>query len=104
MPSHSGRQTARKIGRPSQRTSNPARDPGARMKEQTEMGERGYRVGLGQILVEGGRPAVSLDRAVGVIAEAPGRGGRLVVLPECLDLGWADPTARDLARPIPGPS
>jgi predicted amidohydrolase len=25
-----------------------------------------------------------------------------VVLPECLDLGWADPCARDLAQPIPG--
>jgi predicted amidohydrolase len=68
------------------------------------MGERGYRVGLGQILVEGGRPDANLDRAVGVVAEAAGRGCRLVVLPECLDLGWADPSACDLARPIPGPS
>lgn len=26
-----------------------------------------------------------------------------MVLPECLDLGWGDPAARDLAQPIPGP-
>src|SRR5213076_546931 len=26
-----------------------------------------------------------------------------VVLPECLDLGWTHPSARDLAQPIPGP-
>jgi predicted amidohydrolase len=30
-------------------------------------------------------------------------GCRLVVLPECLDLGWTDPSARELARPVPGP-
>ena len=44
------------------------------------MGDRGYRVGLAQILVEGGRPDDNLDRA-----EA--EGCRLVVLPECMDLG-----------------
>ena len=65
---------------------------------------RSYRVGMAQVLVEGGRPDANLDRAVGVVAEAAGRGCRLVVLPECLDLGWADPSARDLARPIPGSS
>jgi predicted amidohydrolase len=27
----------------------------------------------------------------------------IVVLPECLDLGWTDPAARELAQPIPGP-
>lgn len=63
----------------------------------------GYTVGMGQILVEGGRPADNLRRAVGAVAEAAARGCRLVVLPECLDLGWTDPSARELARPIPGP-
>src|SRR5262245_20304632 len=71
------------------------------MREE-KMGERGYRVGMAQILVEGGQPDANLGRAVRVIAEAAESGCRLVVLPECLDLGWTDPSARDLARPIPG--
>lgn len=62
-----------------------------------------YRVGMGQILVEGGRPEANLRRAADAIRAAAERGCRLVVLPECLDLGWTDPSARELAVPIPGP-
>src|SRR4051812_17424963 len=67
------------------------------------MSECRYRASMAQILVEGGRPEANLGRAVEAIGEAAARGCRLVVLPECLDLGWTDPSARDLARPIPGP-
>lgn len=62
-----------------------------------------YRVGMGQILVECGMPEANLDRAQAAIAEAADSGCRLVVLPECLDIGWTDPSARELAEPIPGP-
>jgi predicted amidohydrolase len=62
-----------------------------------------YLAAMAQILVEGGRPDANLARAVRAIAKAAARGCRLVVLPECLDLGWTDPSARELARPIPGP-
>ena len=62
-----------------------------------------YRVGLGQIRVDPGEPDANLARAAAVISDAAYRGCRLVVLPECLDLGWADPCARELAQPIPGP-
>ena len=58
---------------------------------------------MAQILVEGGRPEANVDRAVGRIQEAAARKCRLVVLPECMDLGWTDPSARTLAQPIPGP-
>src|SRR5262249_50874429 len=71
--------------------------------EDQGMARASYRVGLAQILVEGGRPDANLDRAVDAVHQAAARGCRLVVLPECLDLGWTDPSARDLARPIPGP-
>ncbi|WP_165247470.1 carbon-nitrogen hydrolase family protein [Paludisphaera soli] len=64
---------------------------------------RGHRVGMAQILVEGGRPEANLERAASAIGEAAAKGCRLVVLPECLDLGWTDPSARERARPIPGP-
>src|SRR3954453_21770035 len=67
------------------------------------MGDRGYRAGMAQVLVEGGRPDDNLGRAGGASGRAAAEGCRLVVLPECLDLGWTDPSARDLARPIPGP-
>jgi hypothetical protein len=60
-------------------------------------------VGLTQVLVEGDCPQANLDRAVDAIHRAAARGYRLVVLPECLDLGWTDPSARNLAQPIPGP-
>ncbi|MDG3004776.1 carbon-nitrogen hydrolase family protein [Paludisphaera mucosa] len=68
-----------------------------------ETAQRGFRAGMAQILVEGGRPDANLGRAVRAVGEAASRGCRLVVLPECLDLGWTDPSARDLARAIPGP-
>jgi predicted amidohydrolase len=61
-----------------------------------------FLVGMGQILVEPGRPQNNLDRVVDAIHQAATQGCRLVVLPECLDLGWGDPSARDFAQPIPG--
>jgi predicted amidohydrolase len=62
-----------------------------------------YRVGLGQIRVEGAQPDANVNRAVAMVARAAAEGCRLIVLPECLDLGWTDPSARELAEPIPGP-
>lgn len=62
-----------------------------------------FLAGMGQILVEPGCPQANLNRAVEAIQQAASQGCRLVVLPECLDLGWGDPSARDLAQPIPGP-
>lgn len=61
------------------------------------------RLAMAQMLVEGGRPGANLERAVAHIQEAARLGCRLVVLPECMDLGWTDPSARELAQPIPGP-
>jgi predicted amidohydrolase len=61
-----------------------------------------YRVGMAQIQVAGGQPDANLDRAIARIKEAAACGCRLVVLPECMDLGWTDPSARELAQPIPG--
>jgi predicted amidohydrolase len=62
-----------------------------------------FLVGMGQILVEPGRPQANLSRAVDAVRQAASQGCRLVVLPECLDLGWGDPSARDLAQPLSGP-
>src|SRR5262245_48659031 len=67
------------------------------------MKQVGFRVGMAQTLVEGGRAQANLGRAVDAVRRAAGRGCKLVVLPECLDLGWTHPSARNLAQPIPGP-
>jgi predicted amidohydrolase len=62
-----------------------------------------FRLGMAQTLVEGGEPDANLDRAVRAVGKAAGLGCRVVVLPECLDVGWTHPSARDFAQPIPGP-
>ncbi len=67
------------------------------------MSERTLRVGMAQMLVEGGQPEANLRRAAATIREAAARGASIVVLPECLDLGWTHPSARRLAQPVPGP-
>jgi predicted amidohydrolase len=58
---------------------------------------------MAQILVEGAQPEANLERAEKSIRDGARKGCRLVVLPECMDLGWTDPCARRLAQPIPGP-
>src|SRR5687768_6058732 len=60
------------------------------------------RVGLAQIRVDGGDPEANLTRAEQAIEALAASGCDLIVLPECLDLGWTHPSARDLAQPIPG--
>src|SRR5439155_12163178 len=57
---------------------------------------------MGQMLVEGGRPEANLTRARGMIERAARERCRIVVLPECLDLGWTDGSAAEIAEPIPG--
>ena len=63
----------------------------------------GFRVAMGQMRVEGGEPERNLERAVHLIRRAGEAGCAVVVLPECLDLGWTHPSARERAQPIPGP-
>lgn len=60
------------------------------------------KLGLGQLLVEGGEPKRNLARAHSMIEEAASLGCDLVVLPETLDLGWTHPSAKTDALPIPG--
>ena len=51
------------------------------------------KVAMGQMLVEGGRLQENLARAVEMVGQAGRQGCQIVVLPECLDLGWTHPTA-----------
>ena len=60
------------------------------------------RIGLGQLLVEGGEPARNLARAAEQIAQAAAQGCDIVLLPETLDFAWTHPSALYEAQPIPG--
>ncbi len=67
------------------------------------MGERVVCVALAQMRVVGGDPAGNLARSREAVRRGAEAGAEVVVLPECLDLGWAHPSAAALAAPIPGP-
>jgi len=62
------------------------------------------RVGMAQLFVQPGEPEANLERAAEMVADAAAAGCDVVVLPECLDLGWAHASARTLATPVPGPT
>jgi predicted amidohydrolase len=72
--------------------------------EPSSAAGRTVRVGMAQMLVRTGAVDENLARARERIAQAGREGCAVVVLPECLDLGWTHPEAPKLARPIPGPS
>ncbi len=67
------------------------------------MPESRFTLAMGQMLVEGGNAQANLTRARAMIDDARREGCNVVVLPECLDLGWANPAALESAQPIPGP-
>lgn len=67
------------------------------------MSRRSVRVALGQILVEPGKPEANIARALAAIDAAGAAGADAIVLPECLDFGWACDDALAGAEPIPGP-
>lgn len=64
---------------------------------------RVVKVGMGQMLVRGGQPEANLARAVDMTSRAGELGCQVIVLPECLDLGWMHPSAADKAESVPGP-
>lgn len=60
------------------------------------------KIGIAQILVEGGEPERNLDRAKTMIEKSAAQGVDLVLLPETLDLAWTHPSAFNEAESIPG--
>lgn len=68
------------------------------------MDKRTLRIGMAQMLVVPGALEENLSRAEAMIHAAARDACAVVVLPECLDLGWTSPTAAALAQEIPGAS
>ncbi len=60
------------------------------------------KLGMGQLLVEGGEPDRNLERAGQLIQEAYEDGCDLVLLPETIDFAWTHPSSLSKAREIPG--
>ena len=61
------------------------------------------RIGMAQLLVEGGEAERNLERAQELILSASENHCDLILLPETLDLGWTHPSCLTEADPIPGP-
>jgi predicted amidohydrolase len=60
------------------------------------------RIGMAQLLVEGGEPERNLERAAKLVRQAAAENCDLVLLPEALDLAWTHPSVWTEAQPIPG--
>jgi predicted amidohydrolase len=60
------------------------------------------KVGMIQLLVEGGEPDRNLERAVKYIGIAAQEKIDIALLPETLDLAWTHPSVKNEAEPIPG--
>lgn len=61
-----------------------------------------FKIAMGQMLVEGGRIEENLRRAERMVSKASQEKCQVIVLPECLDVGWTHPSAREFAGEIPG--
>ncbi len=61
------------------------------------------KIGMAQLLVEGGEPERNFQRAELLVVEAAKQGCEIVLLPECFDLGWTHLSATTEAELIPGP-
>ncbi|HME51183.1 MAG TPA: carbon-nitrogen hydrolase family protein [Candidatus Lokiarchaeia archaeon] len=59
-------------------------------------------IGMCQSLVEFGNIEGNLKRGEALARKAASAGCNIIVLPECMDIGWTCPGAKDLAEPIPG--
>lgn len=60
------------------------------------------KIGMAQLLVEGGEPERNLERAKKLIQKAALLNADLVLLPETLDLAWTHPSVYNEAESIPG--
>jgi predicted amidohydrolase len=61
------------------------------------------KIALGQMYVEPGNSKRNLDKAVEMIRKAARKECQIIVLPECLDLGWTYPESKTSSETIPGP-
>ncbi|WP_276371162.1 carbon-nitrogen hydrolase family protein [Chryseolinea sp. H1M3-3] len=78
---------------------NGCSDKEASMIEETPL--RNYKLAMAQMEVEPGKPEANLNRAIERISAAAANGAKIILLPEVMDLGWTDPSAKSMAYEIP---
>jgi predicted amidohydrolase len=61
------------------------------------------KLGLGQLLVEGGEPERNFERAAKMVERAAQAGCDIILLPETIDFAWTHPSSLKEAEAIPGP-
>ncbi|MFO7955896.1 MAG: carbon-nitrogen hydrolase family protein [Candidatus Brocadiia bacterium] len=61
------------------------------------------RVAMAQMKLDWGRADANLSHAVDMIGAGAAEDCDVVLLPECLDIGWTHPDAAEFAAPVPGP-
>jgi predicted amidohydrolase len=64
--------------------------------------DKDMKIGLAQLLLEGGEPKRNYERAKKLVEKAASQGLDLVVLPEACDFAWTHPSSRTEAQRIPG--
>jgi predicted amidohydrolase len=60
------------------------------------------KIGLAQLLVEGGEPERNFLRAEKMLKKAVSEGCKLVLFPETIDFAWTHPSSLSESCPIPG--
>ena len=60
------------------------------------------RIGMAQLLVEGGEPERNFERAEKLIRAGKKEGCDLILLPETIDFAWTHPSSLHEAKTIPG--
>jgi len=68
---------------------------------QNLMPKKSFSLAMVQMEVEAGNPDNNLQRAEKRIEQAAPKGAKIALLPELIDLGWTDPSARTMAYEIP---
>jgi len=61
-----------------------------------------FQLALIQMRVEPGRLEDNLHHASDLAGQAAAQGAQILLLPEAMDLGWTDKSARVFATPVPG--
>jgi predicted amidohydrolase len=60
-----------------------------------------FKLALLQMEVRGGEKDRNIHHAITLIAKAAAQGAEVVLLPECMDLGWTHPSSLEKAEAIP---
>ena len=62
------------------------------------------KIGMAQLLVEGGEPERNFQRAQILVEKAAATACNIVLLPEVIDSAWTHPSSLHESLPIPGPN